>query len=85
MATCGCVGGSWVRMVAVEEVGKERRQGGDCYFLGWAMFWGSKVRRQGVISKLFSISVLTAEITQDHSVLTEHKKPSCMYLYRPNI
>jgi hypothetical protein len=55
MATCGCMGGGWVWMVAVGEVGEARRQGaGDCYFLGWAMdFSGSKVRRQVVFSKFF--------------------------------
>jgi hypothetical protein len=25
-------------------------------FLGWAMFWGSEVRRQGVLSKLFFVN-----------------------------
>ncbi len=38
------------------------------------MFLGYKVRRRGVFSKLFLLSNLTAENTQDHSVLTEHKK-----------
>jgi hypothetical protein len=47
--------------------------GGECYFLGWAMFLGSKVSRQGVFSKLFLLSNLTAENTQDHSILTEDK------------
>jgi hypothetical protein len=61
------------RMVAVREVGVVRRWGRECYLLGWAMFWGSEVRRQGVLSKLFLLSNLTAENTQDHSVLTEHK------------
>jgi hypothetical protein len=47
--------------------------GGGELFLGWAMFWGSKVRRRGVFSKLFLLSNLTAENTQDHSVLTKDK------------
>jgi hypothetical protein len=37
------------------------------------MFGGSKVRRLGVITKLFLLSILTVENTQDHSVLTEDK------------
>ena len=73
MATCGCVGGGWVRMVAVGKVGKVRRRGGDCNFLRWVMYWGSEVRRLEVFSKLFLTSVLTAENTQDHSVQTEDK------------
>ncbi len=72
MAMFGCIGGGWVRMVAAGEVGEVRRRVGDCYFLGWAMFLGSKVR-QGVFSVLFLLSNLTAENTQDHSVLTEHE------------
>ncbi len=59
-------------MVAAGEVGKARRRWRDCYFLRWAMFWGSEVRRRGVFSKLFLISNLTAENTLDHSILTEH-------------
>ncbi len=73
MVTCGCIGGGYVRMVVAGEVGEARRQGGDCYFLGWAMFLGSKVRRQGVFSELFLLINLTAENTQDHSILTEDK------------
>ncbi len=73
MATCGCIGGGWVRMVVAGEVGKARRRGGDCYFLGWAMCLGSKVRRQGIFSNLFLLSNLAAENTQDHSDLTEDK------------
>ncbi len=61
-----------MQMVVAGEVGKARRQGRDCYFLGWAMFWGSKVRSIGVFSKLFLLSNFTVENTQDHSVLTEH-------------
>jgi hypothetical protein len=37
------------------------------------MFLGFEVRRRGVFSKLFLLSILTAESTQDHSVLTEDK------------
>jgi hypothetical protein len=73
MAMCGCIGGSWVQMVAAGEIGKARRQGGHCYFLGWAMFLGSGVRRQSAFSKLFLLSILTVENTQDHSILTEDK------------
>jgi hypothetical protein len=63
-----------VQMVVAREVGEARRRGGgNGYFLGCAMFWGSEVRRQGVFSKLFLLSVLTAENTQDHYVLTEDK------------
>ncbi len=60
-------------MVVAGEVGEARRLGGDCYFLGWAMFWGSEARRRDAFSKLFLLSILTAENTQDHSVLTEDK------------
>jgi hypothetical protein len=59
MATCGCIGGGWMWMVAVGEVGKARRRGGDCYFLGWAMFWGSEVRRRGAFSMLFFAKYFT--------------------------
>ncbi len=58
-------------MVAAGEAGKARWQGG--YFLGWAMFWSSEVMRRGVFSKLFLLSILTAENTQDNSILTEDK------------
>ncbi len=55
--------------------GWRSKAGGEglLYFLGRAMFWGSKVRRRGVFSKHFLLSNLTAENTKGHSVLTEHK------------
>jgi hypothetical protein len=73
MATCGGIGGGWVRMVVAGEVGEARRRGGDCYFLGWVMFLGSEVRRRGVFSKLFLLINVIAENTQDHSILTGDK------------
>jgi hypothetical protein len=53
MAMCGCVGGNWVQMVEAGEVDKAKQWWGHCYFLEWVLFWGFKVRRRGVFSKLF--------------------------------
>jgi hypothetical protein len=76
-------GGQWQRVGALEvarcrwwqrgRLAKQGGWGGDCYFLEWAMFLGSKVRRRVVFSNLFLLSILTAENTQDHSILTKYK------------
>jgi hypothetical protein len=74
MATCGCVGGGWVQMVATGEVGKARwRGGGVLLFFRMGHVFGLQGQEARCFLKAFLLSILTAENTQGHSILTEDK------------
>jgi hypothetical protein len=59
-------------MVAAGEVGKARLRGGIIIFKDGPCFWAPRSGGE-VFSQSYFLSYLTAEKTQDHSILTEDK------------
>jgi hypothetical protein len=73
MAAYGCVRGGWVWMVASGEVGEVRRRGGGLLFFRMGHVFGLQGEARCFLDDFFLLRNLTAENTQDHSVLTEHE------------